>query len=700
MKENNSFFDDDIYKMPNQNNDSSIHKYSNIYGENEKDISGIDISETTPENFPNNDKKSFHYICEKCLSFPEISFLNQNIINFKCDLDNHHRELSIKDIKESIAIIDIDSIYNNKIICNDHDKKYSYFCNNCSKNLCKICQQKCSFNNHEIIDLVDTHLLNQVTQIKNEIKEKQKKKCGNKADMVVNTISFVKNDSGNFIKINNNDKRETIDILSLLDKDIEGKYLGFFFIVIEDYINYPNNINLCNVKKIIKFWFDFYCPNRFVMVYKQKSYYNTKIKIFGKKFVENNKDNCFLVINEKKFELTEYIDIPKKYEKKRFNHLCNIEVILYENNEKRINDISYMFYEVESLFSLSDDSTFDVININNMSHTFYGCISLENINCIYKWNTFNVTDMSYMFYNCSSLTNFPNISQWNTTNLKQYDCLTNNNIPSNLLPNILNIGIIIYNNSIKNIAKRKGDNCSIIILYIIGFTSTILALIIIIILIGLLLYSIPISFILYFINKLGDLRVYLSVFLLFFYFLFKPFLLVITYIMPFEEEKYINKHLYHNYFLKVNNNKKFQDDKKALIILNSISTIIYFSLILSIYYGRFFKSNLFFIVFVLLDVFFLIINYLNYAIISRLSVSFKELENMIYKRSKKILSFYSFDSDSNFIEYLCVLCSFHLFVIVVTKIIICLNEEEEKEYDERSKKALMAKNEELINPFD
>ena len=191
------------------------------------------------------------------------------------------------------------------------------------------------------------------------------------------------------IKKRKHEKEKSIDLLSLLDNDIdiEEEYLYFFSIIINDYINYPNIIHNYNVKKIIKFIINFYCPNKFVMKYNYKNnclnLKNEKIlKIFGKKFVENNKNNCFLFINEKILGLVEYIDINSIYEDNNFYDSENIIITLYEKENEKINDISYMFYEVTSLLSLSDNSTFDTININNMRYTFYGCKSLEYLNCI------------------------------------------------------------------------------------------------------------------------------------------------------------------------------------------------------------------------------------------------------------------------------------------------------------------------------
>jgi surface protein len=76
-----------------------------------------------------------------------------------------------------------------------------------------------------------------------------------------------------------------------------------------------------------------------------------------------------------------------------------------------------MFSDCTLLYSLSDISKWDTINITNMSHIFDGCKSLSNLSDISKWDTYNVTDMSYMFKDCESLLKFPDFSKWNTDNL-------------------------------------------------------------------------------------------------------------------------------------------------------------------------------------------------------------------------------------------------------------------------------------------
>ena len=102
------------------------------------------------------------------------------------------------------------------------------------------------------------------------------------------------------------------------------------------------------------------------------------IRIFGKDFVKNNKNNCYLIINGKQRELCDYL------------YMNEIKI---ENNQLKIKLI-------------------EIKHMTDMSYMFYNCRSLISLPDISKWNTANVKDMTCMFYNCSSLKSFPDISKW------------------------------------------------------------------------------------------------------------------------------------------------------------------------------------------------------------------------------------------------------------------------------------------------
>ena len=108
------------------------------------------------------------------------------------------------------------------------------------------------------------------------------------------------------------------------------------------------------------------------------------IKIFGFKFVDNNKNICKLIIDNKEYEITEEYNI-KGYK----NNILNIKLEGINN----ITDISYMFEGCSLLLSLPDISKWNTSNITNISYMFEGCSSLLSLPDISKWNTNNVTDM-------------------------------------------------------------------------------------------------------------------------------------------------------------------------------------------------------------------------------------------------------------------------------------------------------------------
>ena len=92
-----------------------------------------------------------------------------------------------------------------------------------------------------------------------------------------------------------------------------------------------------------------------------------KIKLFGKTFVENNKNNCYIFYINEKYELTEYI---------------------------RLYDYKSNILEIKLV---------GIKNVKNMKGLFERCSSLYSLPDIAEWNTENVIDMSRLFYGCSSL---------------------------------------------------------------------------------------------------------------------------------------------------------------------------------------------------------------------------------------------------------------------------------------------------------
>ena len=104
--------------------------------------------------------------------------------------------------------------------------------------------------------------------------------------------------------------------------------------------------------------------NEIIIKYKIEK--KDKIKIFGDRFVENNKTNFQMIINENNYELNSFYIIKKEKEND------GLEIKL-----KQIKDVT------------------------NISYMFDECITLNELANISKLNTNNVTDMRFMFNKCN-----------------------------------------------------------------------------------------------------------------------------------------------------------------------------------------------------------------------------------------------------------------------------------------------------------
>ena len=312
--------------------------------------------------------------------------------------------------------------YDNKnYLCEKHNEVYSLYCNKCKMNICMHCENE--HNNHEIISF------GKIFPNIDEIKVK-KEKLREKLDIL------------------KNDVKEMINILNITIENLEN-YFNISDYIINNYdnkqVNYEilyniNNIYNNNLIDDIDYIINENYNNKFKKIFgmheqmlskdinKLKIYYKInknekKIKIFGKEFVENNKEKCKLFIEGKEYELMEYLDIKNIKEIKD-----KLEITLV--GIRNITNASYMFSgregilideKFESLLSVPDLSKWNTINVTDMKYMFFCCSSLTSLPDISEWNTINVTDMNHMFSYCKSLLSLPDISKWNTSNVINMD---------------------------------------------------------------------------------------------------------------------------------------------------------------------------------------------------------------------------------------------------------------------------------------
>ena len=191
------------------------------------------------------------------------------------------------------------------------------------------------------------------------------------------------------------------DVIGIHMKDIKGK-------ILQDYIR--EFYEIFSIERNPK--------DEITIIYQFVKGLVPNINIFGKKFVENNKDKCKMIIKGRENELIESLDsltISDIFEV-RYN---SENIVIKLKGINNIIDASSMFKDCSYLISLPDIGKWDISKVTNMKEMFSGCELLTYIsNNISKWNTSNLTNIFEMFKSCNFMVYFPDISKWNTSKLK------------------------------------------------------------------------------------------------------------------------------------------------------------------------------------------------------------------------------------------------------------------------------------------
>jgi len=367
-------------------------------------------------------------------------------------------------------------------VCQKHNDFYVNYCNDCQKNLCLLCIEEHRDHNNiffsSLIPNVDEikesiseiksnieRFINNINTILKRLQELMKAmeifydinldilnnyEYKNRNYQILKNINEInvknpifelikeinenKNMSSNIFKIINLYERINSDLEDIEDDNNNNNNINNFAIPILNIINNVMNENI-NIKDQEQIEED-YKINEMTIIYNINKK-DDEIKLFDNNFVENNKDKCHLIIDDKKCELCDLYELNDIQKKSDILVIKLIETKLITNmscmflncsslnsilditnwNTAFVKDMSSVFYGCKFLKSLPDISNWNTSNVTNMSSMFFFCSSLKSLPDISKWNTSNVTDMSYMFYNCKALISLPDISKWNTSNI-------------------------------------------------------------------------------------------------------------------------------------------------------------------------------------------------------------------------------------------------------------------------------------------
>ena len=237
----------------------------------------------------------------------------------------------------------------------------------------------------------------------------------------------------NEINISNNDNKEELSNENIIRENNKEK----------EEINFDNNNNEIN--------------DEIQIIYKINKY-DKKVKLFGEKFVENNKYHCNIRYENKLINLIEYFYISNNTKLKdkleiRLNGIKNIinASYMFDNcssllsipniskwNTNRVTDMSNMFYSCNSISSFPDISNWDTSNVISIHSMFAHCSSISSLPDISKWNTSKVVNMCNAFACCTSLTSLPDISKWDISNVTDISFIFRNCKSLQSFPNISN----------------------------------------------------------------------------------------------------------------------------------------------------------------------------------------------------------------------------------------------------------------------
>ena len=161
---------------------------------------------------------------------------------------------------------------------------------------------------------------------------------------------------------------------------------------------------------------------------------DNEVRIFGKEFVDNNKENCKIFYKDKFIELTEFLKFDKKgeniitlIEEKTIKNYCNMfdscnNLVTMKScknwNMSNAENLNYMFRNCEKLADLTGVENWDISNVKEMNFTFYNCNSLTDLSPLKNWNVIKVTTMKYLFTKCKNITTTKPLIKWNMSKVK------------------------------------------------------------------------------------------------------------------------------------------------------------------------------------------------------------------------------------------------------------------------------------------
>ena len=358
-------------------------------------------------------------LCDECKTCKAIAY-NNNFFICSCGLvlcptcQMDHRK--IKHI-----------IYNyekKNYWCIEHNEKFTSYCLDCKYDLCLKCEMRHNLK-HKIIEFKDIlpnkHFLGKVKATQSKLRE-YIDQMQEEINKIVRTLHSFLDSLNAYYQINeeivnNYDLRlrNYFSIKNISNYNTQRLLDDMNCALKENDLEKKINLIL-DINSKINTGLDEFGPckdkNYVIIKYRKSNVPGLPgtMRIFGDKFVEENYDKCYLILNNKEMRLTARVSYVKQNEA---DDLLEIKLI----ETKKITSLNSMFGGCKTLYSLDDFSEWDTSCVTDMSYMFNKCISLKILPNISKWNTSNVKKMNGMFDSCESLLYLPDISKWDVSNV-------------------------------------------------------------------------------------------------------------------------------------------------------------------------------------------------------------------------------------------------------------------------------------------
>ena len=346
---------DSLIEMEILNENNNINNISEIQSIYQDSLDFSNISKISKSTFA----KHYHFLCKYCYRVPIIRFIKDNKIRYICECKNSPKDLNINEIYNFLYYFDEIDLGIEQLKCYLHSKEYGYFCEKCKKNLCPSCFDDCSEHKNKIISLLlKGNTIDKYCYIYKKIKDKNQNYIdieNSNSFISKNKLTTYQNDEDNSFynniedsnylirKKNDNlpNKDEKIDdIINTMKNnnndeiyDDEFYIINLFTIILNDYLNFPN-INhietIANIEIYIIVSFHDYNEIKLNYEFEEDNSKMNIIELFGEKFVDNNKENCFLIINEKIIELSRFINLYDIFENIPTKWPIQLNVLLIE----------------------------------------------------------------------------------------------------------------------------------------------------------------------------------------------------------------------------------------------------------------------------------------------------------------------------------------------------------------------------------